>query len=134
MIINGENLILGRLGSFVAKKALEGEEVVVVNCEKVVVSGKPEDIFEDSKKKIHLGKPRWGPFIPRHPYLYVKRAFRGMLPWKTKRGKEAFSRIKCYNKIPKEFEGKAFVNVPNATVNGDYVTVAEICKMIGAKK
>ena len=134
IVINGEGLVLGRLGSFVAKKVLEGEQVAVLNCEKVVVTGKPEEVYKENKKKIHLGSPRWGPFIPRHPYLYVKRSFRGMLPWKSKRGREAFARIKCYNKFPKEFEGKPLVSIPNAHASGKSITVAEICKMIGAKK
>ena len=39
MIIDGTNLILGRIATFAAKKALEGEQVVIVNCESIVVTG-----------------------------------------------------------------------------------------------
>ena len=38
-VYNGEDLILGRLAGVVAKDALLGEEVRVVNCEKVVITG-----------------------------------------------------------------------------------------------
>ena len=38
-IYNGEGMMLGRLAARVAKDALLGEEVKVVNCEKIVISG-----------------------------------------------------------------------------------------------
>ena len=46
-IIDGNDAILGRLASFVAKNALEGEEIVVLNCEKVVITGNKKRIKED---------------------------------------------------------------------------------------
>ena len=39
MIINAENLILGRMTTYAAKKALQGEEVDIVNCEKAIITG-----------------------------------------------------------------------------------------------
>ena len=44
-IYNGENMLLGRLASRVAKDALLGEEVKVINCDKVIVSGKKVQVF-----------------------------------------------------------------------------------------
>ncbi len=38
MIIDANNMILGRLASFAAKKALLGEKIDVINCEKAVIS------------------------------------------------------------------------------------------------
>ncbi len=40
MIINADNLIIGRIASFAAKKALLGEKVVIVNSEEAVMTGK----------------------------------------------------------------------------------------------
>ena len=39
-VVNAEGLILGRMSSKVAKKLLNGEEVVIINAEKTVISGK----------------------------------------------------------------------------------------------
>ncbi len=39
-VYNGKDLILGRLATVVAKQALLGEEVKVVNCEKIMISGR----------------------------------------------------------------------------------------------
>jgi len=38
-IIDGANTVMGRLASFVAKEALKGEEIKVVNCEQVIITG-----------------------------------------------------------------------------------------------
>ena len=38
-VYNGDGIILGRLATRVAKDVLLGEEVKVVNCEKIIVSG-----------------------------------------------------------------------------------------------
>ena len=39
LIIDGQGARLGRLASYVAKQSLKGDEVVVLNCEEVIISG-----------------------------------------------------------------------------------------------
>ena len=39
-IINGDGLLLGRLASITAKRALAGEQIAIVNVENVIISGK----------------------------------------------------------------------------------------------
>ena len=36
MIIDARNLILGRLATITAKKALQGEDIHIINCENIV--------------------------------------------------------------------------------------------------
>jgi large subunit ribosomal protein L13 len=105
-IINGERATLGRLSSYVAKQALRGEEIVVVNCEKVVISGDKKNIQKKFlEKRLKVGSSQKGPRHSKNSDKVVKRAIRGMLPdHRMGRGKEALKRIKCYNGIPKEFE------------------------------
>lgn len=53
-VIDGTDAVLGRLASFAAKQALLGEEIVIVNCEKVIITGNRaniREIFEEKKKK-----------------------------------------------------------------------------------
>jgi len=106
IVINAENAILGRLASFVAKQALKGEEIVIVNCEKAVITGRGEKIKEEFlEKRKRIGSSQKGPKYPKESYKVVKRTIRGMLPDHRKgRGKEALKRIKCYNDIPQEFQ------------------------------
>jgi len=42
----------------------------------------------------------------------VKRTIRGMLPnYRWGRGREAWKKIRCYDKIPKELDGKKFIEL-----------------------
>jgi len=137
MIINGENLLLGRVASIVAKKSLEGEDIVIVNCEKMLVSGSKEYNLADAKLVLELGEPRWGPFPQRRPAMFVKRVIRGMVPYRTLRGKEAMKRINCLNKMPKEYEGKEFAVLPKTDVSklkiNKYVSVGRMCQAMGGR-
>jgi len=105
-IIDGKNAIMGRLASFAAKELLKGEEIIILNCNEVIITGNKKNIkkeFEEKRSKVGSGQK--GPKHPRVSFKIVKRAVRGMLPnHREGRGKEAWKRIKCYNGIPKEFK------------------------------
>ncbi len=107
-IIDGKGIVLGRLASFVAKEALKGEEIRIVNCEEVIITGSKKNIEENFKKKrSRFGSSQKGPKHHKVSEKIVKKTIQGMLPSPREgRGKEALKRIKCYNRIPKELEGK----------------------------
>ncbi|RLG11099.1 50S ribosomal protein L13 [Candidatus Pacearchaeota archaeon] len=112
-IIDGKGTILGRLASYAAKEALKGEEIVILNCNEVIISGNKK-ATEDNflKKRKRVGSSQKGPKHSRLAYRIVKRAIRGMLPeHRFGRGREAFKRIKCYNEAPKEFEEKEKIKI-----------------------
>jgi len=111
IIIDGKNAILGRLASYVAKQAMYGKEIIVVNCDETVVSGKPKSIvLEYSEMRQKGGASLQGPYFPKSPERIVKRTIRGMLSYRKERGGEAFKRIKCYNGVPEEYESsKKFI-------------------------
>ncbi len=112
-IIDGENAVMGRLASFVAKETLKGEEVVIVNCDKVLISGSRTYIEKEFQiKRGRFGSSQKGPKISKSNEKIVKRAIRGMLPnFREGRGEKAFKRIRCYNKIPKEYESSEKINL-----------------------
>lgn len=138
MIINAENKIVGRLATVAAKKALLGEEVAVVNCEKAVFSGAKKKILLDYERKISMGVHTKGPFFHKIPYKIVRRVIRGMLPHRQPKGRDAFMRIKCYDNVPKEFQGKEMVDMEKASVsklkNYKYVYVGELCRILRGGK
>jgi len=105
-IIDGKNAVLGRLASYVAKESLKGEEIVIVNCEEIIVTGNRKNIREKmEERRGKIGSGQKGPKVSRTNKQIVRRAIRGMLPdFRTGKGKEAFKRIKCYEGVPKEFE------------------------------
>ena len=104
MIIDGKNAILGRLGSYAARKALHGESIDIVNSEYIIVSGKRDVVLKKYKHKLERGMPITGPFVFRREDMFVKRSIRGMLPYKQEKGLKAYKKIKCYGGIPKELE------------------------------
>ncbi|MBI2103286.1 50S ribosomal protein L13 [Candidatus Woesearchaeota archaeon] len=138
-IYNGEGMVLGRLAGYVAKDALLGEEVAVVNCDKVIVSGKRVIIMAEKKQRWdRRGYPLKSQKMPRLSDRYVRRAIRGMLPWKITRGREAYKKVLCYIGVPLELQGKAMVEVKTASAvklpTLHYLTVQEICKGLGGKR
>lgn len=138
IIIDAKDKILGRMATYVAKQALLGEEIKVVNCDKAVVTGKKSDILARYVQRRERGIPSRGPFFPRMPDRLVRRTVRGMLPWSQSRGREAFKRVLCYVGIPAEFEGKEMINLENADVSKTkdigFMTIRELTKLLGAKE
>ncbi|MFW6037957.1 MAG: 50S ribosomal protein L13 [Candidatus Saliniplasma sp.] len=133
-VYDGEDKILGRLATKIAKDLLSGEDVRVVNAEKVFITGDKVTILEDYKKKRERGKIRKGPYYPRRPERIFKRTVRGMLPYQQPRGRKAFKRLRAYIGIPSEFEGKEFVgDEVKTTETSRGLTLGEISKHLGAK-
>jgi len=138
ILVNAEGNIMGRLASFVAKKAISGESVTVVNAEKAVVTGSKEAAVRKIKVRLKIrgkGNPEKGPKFSRMPDKVLRYSIRGMLPWKSSRGKQAFKQIHVYIGLPKEFEGKKFEEIKQSK-SGETkkaVLLGEICKEVGAK-
>lgn len=110
IIIDGEGAVLGRLASFAAKQALGCKKVDIVNADKVIIVGNKVSIIENYLWKKDLGSSNLnGPFVHANPEKILKRTIRGMVPYKQERGRRAWKRVKCYNGIPKEFEGKKMI-------------------------
>ncbi len=144
MIIDAEGLVLGRMASLAAKKALLGEQVIVINAEKAVVSGRKEEIIERNLAKLEIfnkGNYTKGPFHWKRPDRFVRASIRGMLPYKQSRGIEAFGNVMVYIGFPKEVierernvkvSEEQMVKPKNLSKNLDsYLTVGEICESIG---
>ncbi|MGY4884289.1 MAG: 50S ribosomal protein L13 [Nanobdellota archaeon] len=128
-VIDGKNAVLGRLASYAAKEALRGEEIKVVNCEQVIITGNKEFIEKDfNQKRSRVGTRQIGPKVSRMSEKIVKRAIRGMLPdHREGRGREAFKRIMCYTGMPAEFK-----DIKKISFNDEdklkYIQVKEISK------
>ncbi len=114
-VVEGKGAALGRLASFAAKEALKGEEILIVNCDEVIITGNFKATRKNfDEKRSRIGSSQKGPKHPATSEKIVKRAIRGMIPdTRMGRGKEALKRIKCYNKIPKELENSKFVEIHN---------------------
>jgi large subunit ribosomal protein L13 len=97
IIIDASNAVVGRLGTKVAKMLLQGESVKIVNAEKAVMIGSLEvakNKYFSRRSQKNKRNPDESPHWPRVPHLLLRRIIRGMLPWKSKRGRDAFKRLK----------------------------------------
>lgn len=135
IIIDGKDMVLGRMASIIAKKLINGEEIVVVNAEKTIVVGSKDNILKQFKFKRALTHPRKGPYYPRMPDRIVKRTVRGMLPYQQYKGREALKRLKVYVDIPEEFKDKSMISFDDAKKTGvKYLTLKNISHAIGGMK
>ena len=132
IVVDATNLIVGRMATWVAKKALLGEEINIVNCENAVITGKKKSVLTRYREKYQIGDALKGPYFPRMADRFIRRIIRGMLPYKQNKGEMAYKRVMCYLGVPREFNDKKLETIKNADVSGSralsYVTVGDLCK------
>ncbi len=136
-VVNGEGLILGRMCSNVAKRLLKGEQVIIVNAEKIVISGKRKSKVAEAKEFLEVGAPDRGPFHSRRPDRIVGKTVRGMVPWKQPKGKTAYKRLKVFMGIPAELKDKEMETDKYAQASklkGPHFTLGELAAEIGWNK
>ncbi len=136
-VINAEGHILGRLCSIIAKSLLNGEKIVVVNAEKVVITGDRQMVFEKYREKYERGSKEKGPYFPRHPERIFKRTVRGMLP-KNRRGREALKNLRVFVGVPEKLKNAKAEKVEQALLEKvskaeKYVTLGEVSEYLGYK-
>lgn len=109
-VIDAEGQTLGRLATEVARLLRgkhkptytpfldTGDHVIVINAEKVVVTGNK---FEDKVYHHHTGYPgglktiKFSTLLAKHPTRVIEYAVRGMLP-KNRLGRAMFKKLKVY--------------------------------------
>lgn len=146
-LYDATNKILGRFCSHIAKKALLGEHIVIINAKDAIISGKKRDIHEKYLARLNIStatNPRRGPFHERRPDTFMRRVIKQMLPRKKLRGKEAIKRVHVYiSDIPNRFKIKYQKLEPNEIPDVDkkrlsyynrFITLENLCLRIGWKK
>ncbi len=134
LVIDGTDYIFGRLATQIAKKALNGDEIHIINAEKMVIKGDKKAIvrkFADRRRQVNKANPEHAAKWPRVPHMLVKRMIRGMLPWKTKRGKEAHKRIIAYTGNPKNLTASASIEAEKYDGIAKHITIEELCRDLG---
>ncbi|MDK2796347.1 MAG: large subunit ribosomal protein [Archaeoglobaceae archaeon] len=139
VVIDATGHILGRLSSIVAKRLLNGERIVIVNAEKAVITGNKSAVFDRYKDKYDRGSKEKGPYFPKHPEKIFKRTVRGMLPWSSRRGREAYRRLRVFIGVPEELKDRNFEKVENAMLEKvskteKFVSLEEVSRHLGWAK
>ena len=130
ILIDATMGVVGRMASYAAKKALLGNEVIIVNCDEAIVTGPKQPLIETYQTKMKYGgTSQRGPYASKVPEKMMRRAIRGMLPWPKSRAREVYRSVKCYNKVPFEFKDKEKLNFKK-TMKGKYMTLGQLSKLI----
>ncbi|XP_058203851.1 large ribosomal subunit protein uL13x-like isoform X2 [Rhododendron vialii] len=117
VVVDGHQHMLGRLASILSKELQNGQEVAVVRCEEICLSGglvrQKMKYLRFLRKRMNT-KPSHGPIHFRAPAKILWRTIRGMIPHKTKRGAAALARLKAYEGIPPPYDKKKRMVIPDA--------------------
>jgi len=105
------------LASIIAKELLSGQQVVVLRCEELNISGhfaRNRIRYQLFLKKRCNINPTHGPFHLRAPSKILWRTIRGMIPHKTDRGARALGRLRCFEGVPPPWDTYKRLVVPEA--------------------
>ena len=137
VVVDGTDLVAGRLASSVAKMLLRGTRVSIVNCENVMISGTRGNVIGEYRKFLEISSilnPKHGPYHPRRPDTIIARMIRGMLPRKKPSGKTALARLRTYIGTPRGVKSLQRVELQRARItkaSANYVTMAELGRAVG---
>lgn len=137
VIVDGTNLIAGRLCSHVAKLLINGSRVSIVNSENIMISGDRKAIIEEYRKFLEISSitnPKFGPFHPRRPDTMITKMVRGMLPKNKPSGKTALKRLRAYLGVPNELRSRKTIQFEDAKIRKPapyYTTMGELGRMVG---
>jgi large subunit ribosomal protein L13 len=134
-VVDADGMVVGRLSTFIAKRLLKGEEIVIVNAQNAIISGSRDAIIEEFHARVRRGSTRKGPYYPRMPDRILRRAVRGMLPYQRSRGKKAYQNLRVFIGVPDEYSKNKAETIPNARKPGlhAYMKLGDISKVLGAK-
>lgn len=132
--IDATHNVLGRIASYAAKEAMTGKKVIILNCEKIIMTGDKEKVLRAYIDQITNIKGRHkGPFWPRQPDTIVRRSIRGMIPHKKAQGALALKRVEVYVGMPKEYAHAKIQHFEKAKMKegtSRFITVGELSKKI----
>jgi len=132
VVVDARDCILGRVASEVATRAMDGDRVAVVNAERAVITGNEESTMSVYRKRAEIGSDS-GPYYPKRPDGIMKRAVRGMVPYKTDRGREAFENVRVYVGDPFDGEGEVVEGTSlDRLSNIKFTSLGEVSEQLGA--
>lgn len=137
LVVDGTNLLAGRLSSNVAKLLLQGNRVTIVNCEKILISGSRRNIIQNYRNFLSISSilhPEHGPYHPRRPDTIVARMVRGMLPKKKPSGDAALRRLRTYVGVPSGMGASKKTTFDNAKITrpqSNYTSMSDLAHEVG---
>ena len=137
VVIDAEGAIIGRLGARVAKLLLAGQQVEIINADKALMSGSltsSKEKFMSRRSQKNKRNPDESPKWPRVPNMLLRRMIRGMLPFWSQRGRDAYKRLHVTVGTPTD-TGKA-QRIAEASSEHKHrcFKLSELCKEVGGRE
>jgi large subunit ribosomal protein L13 len=132
LVVDAADQVLGRLSTEISRALLgktkadyvpyldNGDQVVVINAEKVKLTGnklRDKVYFSHSTYIGNLKSASAGEIMAKHPERIIEEAVRGMLP-KNKLGKKLFGNMKVYSGSEHPHTAQNPVPLPPRTAQG----------------
>jgi large subunit ribosomal protein L13 len=138
MIIDGNNMVAGRLASKVAKEIKNNENIIVLNCEKIMIVGNNSAIMPKFQQRVDASvksNPHYGPKYDRIPSKMFRRMVKGMLPNKSRTAERMIKQLETFNDIPEKYQGKEMTKFEGIEFSGKNkgINLGEIAKKLGGK-
>jgi large subunit ribosomal protein L13 len=134
--IDAQGAVVGRLGARVAKLLLAGQSVEIINAEKAVMVGSldvAKEKYLRRRGQKNKRNPEESPSWPRVPHLLLRRIIRGMLPYKSKRGRDAYHRLRVTVGSPPDAKASKVMEASAENKHGTF-TLEELCLSLGGKQ
>lgn len=131
IVIDATNATLGRLASYATKQALQGKDVIILNSEKAIITGRKKSVLNHYHEKTQKkGSIQRGPTFRREPERILKRTIRGMIPdHRRGRGKEVFKKILCFRGVPEKYKEAKTIKAGKEKRTA-FITVEELARLI----
>ena len=135
VVIDAKGAVVGRLGARVAKLLLAHQPVEIVNADKAVMLGTltaAKEKYASRRHQKNKRNPDESPHWPRSPHLLLRRMIRGMLPHKSRRGRDAYHRLKVCIGAPAGAKTSKIPEASSEKKHGTF-TISELCASLGGK-
>ncbi len=138
MLVNAEGLVAGRMASKIAKRAINGETIIIVNAEKVILVGTRQAVMKKFQQRVDAAvksNPLYGPKYDRVPSKILQKMIRGMLPNKSRTRERLLKQIKIFNSVPEKIKLEEAEKMDEIKCNEkhDFMTMEEVAKLLGGK-
>ncbi|MCX6803440.1 MAG: 50S ribosomal protein L13 [Candidatus Diapherotrites archaeon] len=138
MIVNVKGLIAGRVATKIAKAIINGEKVIVLKAQDLIITGNKDNIIEKFKVRVNAAvksNPNYGPKYSRIPSRMFRKMVRSMLPTKQNTKDTMIKSLMVYNETPAEFAHEKAITYEEFKFNerNNAMTLKEIAEQLGGK-
>ena len=135
VVIDAKGAVVGRLGARVAKLLLAHQPVEIVNADKAVMLGTltaAKEKYASRRHQKNKRNPDESPHWPRSPHLLLRRMIRGMLPHKSRRGRDAYHRLRVSSGADAGAKS-SMIQEASSELKHRTFTLAELCEGLGGR-